>query len=259
MAAQRKAATALLGLLGALCAGVAGGAVPATAEGDVVAFNVGVVVEVDAAGKPQKVEASPDLPEAIRSFVEKRVRTWQYLPARIDGVVQPARTYVAVRACAVPVGGGYRLGVDFKGNGPRTAADRPLAPPRYPPLAQRSGTSAEFMLVLRVEPDGRATIDRIERAEIAGRPGAGEFEPALRQWVRTIRFEPEQVAGKPVRGLVRVPVDFRPSGGETVAAMREERQATAKDSTECRMAAGGRDLAPIAVESVVTVIAPPAG
>lgn len=225
---------------------------------EVVAFNVGVVVDVDAAGKPQRVEASPELPDAIRAFVEKRVRSWQYLPARIDGVAQSARTFVAVRACAVPAGNGYRLGMDFKGNGPRTKADRPFTPPRYPPLAQRGNTEAEFVLVLGVEPDGRAAIDRIERADVVGRAGASEFEPTLRQWVKTIRFEPEQVAGKPVRGMVRVPVSFS-QGGQTDAAMREERQAKARDSLECRVAGGERDLKPVAVDSVVTIVAAPAG
>ena len=116
---------------------------PAQAKADVVAFNASVRVEVDAAGKPVKVEASQDLPKPIREFVEKRVASWQYLPASINGVPQPATTYVGVSACAVPVAEGYRLGVDFNGNGPRTASDRPLVGPMYPPLAQRSGTEAE--------------------------------------------------------------------------------------------------------------------
>ena len=102
---------------------------------EVVAFNVGVLVKVDATGRPVKVEASQDVPKPIRDFVEKRVASWQYQPARIDGVPQSATTYVAVNACAVPVAEGYRLGLDFDGNGPRTANDQRLAPPKYPSLA----------------------------------------------------------------------------------------------------------------------------
>ena len=37
-------------------------------KNDVVAFKATVRVEVDAAGKPVKVEAPADLPEAIRAF-----------------------------------------------------------------------------------------------------------------------------------------------------------------------------------------------
>ena len=114
------------------------------ADADVVAFNASVRVEVDAAGKPVRIEAPADLPEAIRAFVEKRVASWQYTPAQVAGVPQAAVTYVGVNACAVSVGAGYRLGVDFAGNGPRTAADRTLVPPMYPRLAQRRNTSADL-------------------------------------------------------------------------------------------------------------------
>ena len=38
------------------------------ADADVVAFNASVRVEVDAAGKPVRIEAPADLPEAIRAF-----------------------------------------------------------------------------------------------------------------------------------------------------------------------------------------------
>ena len=91
----------------------------------VVAFNASVRVEVDAAGKPVKVEAPADLPEAIRGYIEKRVASWQYQPAKVAGVARPAVTYVAVNACAVPVSEGFRLGLDFDGNGPRRVGDRP--------------------------------------------------------------------------------------------------------------------------------------
>ncbi|MBP8615766.1 MAG: hypothetical protein KBI17_05860, partial [Thermomonas sp.] len=53
-------------LLGVLAATSGQAAEPAAAKPDVVAFNASVRVEVDAAGKPVKVEAPADLPEAIR-------------------------------------------------------------------------------------------------------------------------------------------------------------------------------------------------
>jgi len=222
---------------------------------DVVTFNLNVKVEVSAAGKPIRVEAAADVPEAIRAFVEKRVASWQYAPAQVAGVSQPAVTYVGVNACAVPVATGYRLGLDFAGNGPRTAGDKKLAPPMYPRLAQRRGTSAQFVLILGVQGEGGVVIDQIERADISGRPGAHEFEPMLRQWAKTLRFDPEQLAGKPVRGRVRVPVEFvsgDPKG------WREQQQAQAKSSRECQIASGGSDLQPVALHPVVTVTPAPA-
>ena len=238
-------------------------AVPAIGAEDtpsnVVAFHASVRVDVDASGKPVKVEAPADLPDAIRAFVEKRVASWQYQPAKLAGVPQAATTYVAVNACAVPVAQGYRLGVDFSGNGPRTAADRVLVPPMYPRLAQRSNTSAEFVLILGIEADGHVVIDQIERADISGRAGASEFEPLLRQWVKTVRFDPEHVAGKPVRGQVRMPVEFSMRDPGDREARREALQVQAKISRECRIASGAGDMKPVAVQSVVTVIPTPAG
>lgn len=239
-------------------------ALPALAADDakskVVAFNASVRVEVDAAGKPVKVEAPADLPEAIRGFIEKRVASWQYEPAKIEGVPQQATTYVAVKACAVPVAEGYRLGVDFYGNGVRTAADRRMEPPMYPPLAQRSGTEAEFVLVLGVETDGHAVIDKIEKADITGRAGASEFEPLLRRWIKTVRFDPELIAGKPVRGQVRMPVDFRLGGFGDRKALLDELQAKAKASRECQIAAGDdAGMKPVALQPAVKVTPIPAG
>lgn len=245
----------------ALGCAAAGPAVAAddAAKGEVVAFNATVRVEVDPAGKPVKVEAPADLPEAIRGFVERRVASWQYTPAQVAGVPQAAVTYVGVNACAVPAGTGYRLGVDFAGNGPRTASDRRLPPPMYPRLAQRSGTDAVFVLILGVEPDGHVVIDQVERADISGRAGAGDFEPVLRQWIRTVRFDPEYVAGKPVRGQVRMPVEFSTRDTGDLETRREALQVKAKTSRECQIAAGENDMKPVAVQSVVTVIPRPAG
>jgi len=238
-------------------------AVPAIAAADnpsdVVAFRASVRVDVDASGKPVKVEAPADLPDSIRAFVEKRVASWQYQPAKVEGVPQSAITYVDVNACAVPAAQGYRLGVDFAGNGPRTAADKPLVAPKYPRVAERSNTSAQFVLILGVEADGHVVIDQIERADISGRAGASEFEPLLRRWIKTVRFDPEHVAGKPVRGQVRMPVDFIMGDSRSRQALREELQIKAQTSRECQIASGGADLKPVALQPVVTVIPTPAG
>lgn len=229
------------------------------AKSKVIAFNASVKVEVDAAGKPVKVEAPADLPEAIRSYIEKRVASWQYQPAKIEGVPQAATTYVAVNACAVPVADGYRLGVDFDANGARAADDKRLAPPMYPKDALHRGTEANFVLVLGVEPDGHAVIDKIEKAEISARAGAKDFEPLLHRWVKTLRFDPELVAGNPVRGQVQVPVDFILRDFGNRKALVDELQAKAKASRECQMAAtGDAGLKPVALQPSVTVVPIPA-
>ena len=225
---------------------------------DVVAFNASVRVEVDAAGKPVKVEAPADLPEAIRGYIEKRVESWQYQPAKVGGVTRPAVTYVAVNACAVPVAEGFRLGLDFDGNGPRRAADRPLPPPVYPPRAQMAGTEADFVLILDLRADGTAQIASIEKAEFRGRVGRTEVQQELYRWVKSVRFDMELVDGHAVPSRVRIPVVFAmgPQGGRD--ALVAELQAKAQASREC-LAASGEPSRPVALESVVTVIPSPAG
>jgi hypothetical protein len=250
---------ACIALALACVASTAATAADTPAKRDVVAFNASVLVEVDAAGKPVKVEAPADLPEAIRGFVEKRVASWQYLPAKLEGVPQASTTYVSVKACATPVAEGYRLGVDFNGNGPRRAGDLRLDPPMYPMLAHRAGTEATFVLILATDAAGKAQIEAIEHADISGRAGAGAFEPTLRRWAQGVRFDLEQVAGKPVPARVRVPVLFSMGLKQDRKTLREELQAKAMASRECQIAAGESGIKPIALEPAVTVIPKPAG
>lgn len=246
-------------LLGVLAATNGQAAEPAAAKPDVVAFNASVRVEVDAAGKPVKVEAPADLPEAIRGFIEKRVASWQYQPAKADGAPAPAVTYVDVNACAMPANGGYRMGLDFGGNGPRRAGDKPLPPPQYPPQAQISGTEAEFVLILDLQADGTARIGMIESNDISGRGGRTELQQELKRWVKTVRFDLEQVAGRPVPTRVRVPVDFS-LGRLDRKALRAELQAKALATRECQLVSNGDGTKPVAMDSpAVMVIPKPAG
>ena len=225
----------------------------------IVAFNASVRVEVDAAGKPVKVEAPADLPESIRGYIEKRVASWQYEPAKQDGVPAAAVTYVDVKACAMPASGGYRMGVDFGGNGPRRAGDKPLPPPLYPPRAQISGTEADFVLILDLQADGTARIGMIESNDIRGRGGRAELQQELYRWVKTVRFDLEQVAGRPVSTRVRVPVDFS-LGRVDRKTLRAELQAKANATRECQLASNGDGTKPVAIDSpAVMVIPTPAG
>jgi len=231
---------------------------PAT-ERDVVTFRASVRVDVDASGKPVKVETPQDLPQAIRALIEKRVASWQYQPANLGGVPQAATTYVSINACAVPVGEGYRLGVDFNSNGPRVAAGKAMTPPDYPEAAMRAGTDADFSLTLKMDGAGRAAIDTINRLDISGRAGAGGFEPELRRWVKTLRFDPEIVAGRPVPTKIRMQVGFDTTNARRSRKSRDDLQAKARESRECRMVSGTYGLRPVALQPAVTIIPRPPG
>lgn len=240
-------------------------ALPALAADDakskVVAFNASVRVEVDAAGKPVKVEAPADLPEAIRGFIEKRVASWQYEPAKVDGVPASAVTYVRVGACALPVAEGYRLGLDFKGNGPAIANSGPwfMPPPRYPVDAMRGGGEGSFKVSYAIQADGTTKLVSIE--SLAGTSGrhAKTFRSALTSWIEGLRYQPEQVNGMPVATDMSFPVDFRLDQRTSRQSYREEREKEALSSKECVAASMPGGPLPIALNSPVKVMPVPAG
>ena len=249
-------------LAGASCA-------PAVFAGDdIVAFNASVRIEVDATGKPVAVEAPADLPEPIASAIEKRVAGWGYVPARRGGKAVAAVTYVSVGACAVPAEGGYRLGIDFKGNGPRLHSDTGrMLPPPYPRALVMRGVGGTFVVSYSVQADGSTQLTGIEPA---GKRMKHEyrqsFEEALEDWVENLRYDPEQVDGQAVTTTVRVPVMYSSVDDDDRHA-RDWRARYAADlreraiqSEECKLASGAATgPVPLAIDSPVKVTPSPSG
>jgi TonB family protein len=239
---------------------------PAARAGDVdptrpLAFRAEAKVTLDAAGKPVAVEPSADLPESVRAFIRQRVATWHFSPPEQDGVTGPAVTYLRLGACAFPEAGGvYRMGLDLKGNGPLYANGPWMDPPRYPKEALINRYAAKAVVTFVIGTDGLATLEGIDYV-VGGRHRRNGFDAALRDWVEGMRYEPEQLAGHPVRTRLRVPVTFsiEPRGfsnQDFVEAARKEAAA----SEECRLAAGEAPpsgLQPIALDSPVRIA--PAG
>jgi TonB family protein len=243
-------------------------AIPVTAfddakKPDVVAFNASVRVEVDAAGKPVRVEAPADLPEAIRGFIEKRVASWQYEPAKANGLPAPAVTFVRVGACAIPAANGYRMGLDFKGNGPGLVDAGPwfIPPPQYPRELQRRGAEGTFKVTYAIQADGKTRIASIEPIDGTGNRDVNAFRSALTDWIEGMRYQPEQVAGMPVTTEMSFPVSFvlSSSGPRTNAEYRKELEARAMTSKECIAASTPAGPLPIATNSPVMVTPVPAG
>ena len=238
------------------------------AKPGVVAFNASVRVDVDASGKPLKVEAPADLPESIRGFIEKRVASWQYQPAKQGGVAVGATTYVKVGACAIPdaTSGGYRLGVDFKGNGPRlVSASGNLPPPQYPMEAARKSIGGTYMVSYAIRPDGSTQVSDIELVD-GPKQSAKWLRPAINRWAESLRYEPEQVNGQAVATNMSFPVEFKVTTDRTRetqktwrARYKAELESRAMASSECQLASGAAvGLMPIALDSPVTVVPSPA-
>ena len=225
-----------------------------------VTFSASVRVEVDAAGTPTKVEAPPEFPDAIRQFIQKRVSGWQYQPAMQGGVSVSAVTYVRVGACAIPAEGGYRLGLDFKGNGPALVNDRGwfLPPPAYPRSPMMAGVEGEFQVSYSIRTDGSTYVDEIKTQAVSNRAYVKDFHKALATWVEGFHYRPEQVNGIPVATQMSIPVSFNLSSDPRQEYANEEK-ARALASSECIAAAQASGLAPIAQNSPVKVTPLPAG
>lgn len=220
-----------------------------------VAFRAEARVEVDPNGKPVKIEASADLPEAIRAYVERRVARWTFSPPARDGVTGSAVTYLSLGACAIPTGDGYRLGLDLKGNGPKIHGNGGRLPPlAYPSAALGMKIEMEAEVVFVAEPDGRATLEQIKYAD-GGKHRNDGFDAALRGWVASMRFEPEQLAGTPVRTRTSASVQFVLSGRHTPPTTKKDLVERAARTPECRMGSGeDTGLLPVALDSPIKVI-----
>ena len=165
-------------------------------------------------------------------------------------------TYLSLGACAIPEEGGYRLGLDFKHNGPRIAtANGRLPGVAYPLAAMRNGRSkVEMDVHFFIEEDGRATLDQIAYQGDKRHRGDG-FDVAVRDWVGRMRFEPEQLAGKPLRSKADVHLIFTLGGGKGINEIKQDLLDTALTSKECRMAAGEPDgLMPVVLASPIKVL-----
>jgi hypothetical protein len=232
---------------------IAAGPVPVAHAEDpaqrVVAFRAEAKVTLDASGKPLAIEPSGDLPAPMREFIRQRVGTWRFSPPEQGGVTGPAVTYLRLGACAIPqADGNYRMAVDFKGNGPLYANGPMMLPPAYPKSALVRKIGAKAKVTFVVGTDGRATVEDIEYADGSNHRADG-IEAALRDWVNGMRYEPEQLAGHPVRTRTTVPVVFSIAGMDfSRDKFRQELRERAAKSQECRLAAG--DAAPEGLQAV---------
>lgn len=216
-----------------------------------VAFPAVAKVWIDAEGVPSRVEASDKLPALVRPAIEDSIAGWRFEPAKVDGVAMAGITFVSVRACAMEgASGEMRFAVDYTGNGPGRPDGMPMLPaPRYPEVAARMGYESDWILILGVDSEGRATLESIDLT--SGPVKRGKFfKQTLQDWVSGLKFTPEQVGGHGVATRMRVPVNFsmRMSGKDQ--KLERERREDELGSRAC-MAAKGDQLGPrpVAIDS----------
>jgi len=242
-------------LSGALVA-CAASAAPTSEAPKPLSFVASAKVEVDADGKLVKVEASPDLPEGVRHYIEQEVAKWTFKRNHREGETGNATSYLYLGACAVPTpSGGYSMGLAYHWNGPRVAGDGTW---RVAPEVQSTVARFELDQLVKmhfsVQPDGTATYTSIEG--MTGNPRAkAALDRAFAAWLRAMRFDPEQIGGRPVATQETLPIDFRISDKRVT---REGLQAEALQSPQCRQAAAagqavGPGMGAMAVDSVIEV------
>ena len=210
-------------------------------EKDLLVFQTRAAVSIDAMGRPTDIQLPEQIPEVVASLVRNQITQWRFVPPEVDGQARAGKTYLTLGACVAPVPEGYQLAIDYKGAGP--GAPRPDGrppPPQYPVEAIKQQVGARGLVQYVVEPDGSVTLETVEF-----KPARSQrlFQPAIEDWVKQLRFMPEEVDGKPVRTRMRVPVHFERRLRGAVAEAKA-------DKPECMaLMKQGDDQRPVALDS----------
>lgn len=208
-------------------------------------FKASARIDVDATGAVTRVEPSDKLSPALQELVKQQVSAYRFETPLHNGVKAAGSTYVTLGGCAVPDGDGYKVSLAYKNAGPRFVGGEFL-PPRYPERAYRNGAEASAVVAYVIQADGSVALDGIR---YKGTPREKRyFDEALEAWVAQFRYEPEIVAGKPVRTKLEVPVDFA-LGHVSERAYEKQVKAQRMASPECTAAASDGALEPVALDS----------
>lgn len=161
-------------------------------------------VSVDATGHVTDVVLIEDkLSAAIKSTVVEGVKKWLFEPVLVDGTAVPAQTYVNLDACAIPSGGGYDLALHYVDNGPLlyNAAELELGPT----IAYYSNVHQTIKVKLTVEHDGHAELQDVVMVDVAP-VIQRDMHDAVKRWVKSMSFKPEQIGGKAVATDLEWPI-----------------------------------------------------
>ena len=205
----------------------------------VIVFETLARVAVGADGQPMEVRGSGDLPGPLREFVESSVRDWQFEPVVVDDEARQGTTWVRLSVCAVPRADGFALSSRYVGNGPGPAGGAAhVDPPQYPRDALHAGASGDMTVNYTVGTDGVATLDSIDYAQGEQKRMRRYFHRALGDWVRAMRYQPEELDGQPVATRISTPVSFRLDMPGTRAEFEQQIVGRWQDSPECLAAEG---------------------
>jgi len=163
-------------------------------------------VSVGADGRVTDVALFEDkLSTTVKSMVVEHVKRWQFVPVLVNAVAVPALTYVYLDTCAIPSGDGYDLAVTYVDNGPLLSDAMPLE--FSPTIAEYSNKHQSIKIKLRVMSDGRAQLQDVVMVDVAPNVQR-EVRSTIKDWVRSMRFQPEQIGGQAVATDLEWPMDI---------------------------------------------------
>jgi hypothetical protein len=151
------------------------------------------------------------LSQAIKSTVVDNLKKWRFEPVISEGTAVPALTYVEFEACAIPSGDGYDLAIHYIDNGP--LLDRADELEFTPALSFYSNDHQSIKVRLTAMSDGHAELRDVVMVDVAPMVQR-DMRAAIKSWVKTMRFKPEQIGGRAVATDLEWPFDLekRPVG-----------------------------------------------
>jgi TonB family protein len=196
----------------------------------------------------------------MQAEIVRRIRQFEFEPAKKNGVAVEAETHLSVQLSIEP--DGDQLAVKVAGANVTVGMVK-LPPPRFPRSQLNRSQGAEVELRLAYDTEGKVTEVEITRIEPDLKVFREATLKAARQWV----FAPEKIDGQPIAGTALIPVTFEfvsnnsgeikfPDGGRLrVSREREPERQLLGSSTQLRSI--GEDVADATAADAT--IAKPAG
>lgn len=186
--------------------------VATASDAPAVELNTSVRLVLGKDGAPREVTVPPDssVPEGLRGWLAEQVGQWRFEATGGKAFPDEVVTNASLRLC---MAGDARdpqdlqVAIEYLGLGPRVKGA--FIPPRYPTSAARNGYSARIQVNYLVQPDGRATLERMTFLDAGQKVARREaFGDSIRQWVKDLRYEPELIDGEPVAARLQSQVSF---------------------------------------------------
>lgn len=157
-------------------------------------------VHLDAQGRVGEVVLHGELHPRVAALLREDIARWRFEPARVDGRPVSSVTHLQIGLRARPLAGdAFGLEVASVQSGVRLVEVGALS---FPAGAARRNLQGSVDVVATVHPDGRVEVHETR----GDAPRA--LHAAARRMLRSSRFEPEQVDGRPIAARIEKPVRF---------------------------------------------------